>query len=58
MASKNNIVSTILFVIYSVLFVIFAITIFFGGQKIRDKIRKKKDAKENGIQLFREQGRL
>lgn len=34
MASKNNIVSTILFVIYSVLFVIFAITIFFGGQKI------------------------
>lgn len=34
MASKNNIVSIILFALSSILFVIFSLTIFFGGQKI------------------------
>ena len=38
MANKNNIVSIILFVISGVLFVVFSLTIFFGGQKIGGSI--------------------
>ncbi len=34
MASKNNVVSILLFVIYSMLLILFVCTILFGGQKI------------------------
>ncbi len=38
MVNKNNVVSILLFSISSILFVIFAFTIFFGGQKIGGSI--------------------